>query len=97
VADRDDHLGRPRLLAQQFHRGQPVDARHTQVHQDDVGMVCVNRCEDFATVARLADDVKSLRAGQHHPQTGAHQRIVVNDQDPDALAHDAGGRVALNA
>ena len=85
------------MLAEQLHRGQSVNARHTQVHQDDVGMVCVNRCEDFAAVARLADDVESLRAGQHHPQTGAHERVVVHNQDPDALAHDVGGSVALNA
>ena len=39
--------------------------------------------EHAAPVVGLADDLDALRAGQHHPQPRAHERVVVDEQDAD--------------
>ena len=39
--------------------------------------------QHLAAVVGLADDLDLIRAGQHHPQPGADQRVVVDQQDAD--------------
>ncbi len=61
----------------------PVELRHADVHEDDVGAVEVDRAEHLAAVGGLAHHLEALRAGEHHPQAGAHERVVVDEQDAD--------------
>ena len=51
-------------------RGQATDARHVQVHQDDVGVVSVDRIDHLVAVGRFADDVDAL-TGQDARQQSA--------------------------
>ena len=62
-----------------------VELRHADVHQDDVGLVQVNSREHVAAVGGLADDVEVRGAGQHDPQAGADQRVVVDEEDADRV------------
>ena len=82
-----DHLGRVRPRADPGRRGDAVHARHPDVHQHDVGRVGVERRRHLVAVARLADDPQAVRAVEHHREAGPHQRVVVDDQDPDHAGH----------
>ena len=82
------------LGAQQAGGGDAVELRHADVHEHDVGPVAVDGAQHAAPVVGLADDLDALRAGQHHPQPRAHERVVVDEQDADGRAHAGHGRVA---
>ena len=58
---------------------EPVHARHLDVHQDHVGPRRRYDAERLLAVARLGHDGDPGRAAQHHPQRGAHHRVVVDD------------------
>ena len=89
-----EHRGRMRLCAQQPRGGDPVEPRHPDVHQDDVGVVQVNGRQDASAVAGLADDLDLWGAGQHHRQSGTDHRVVVDDEDADRGGHGHRGMVA---
>ena len=82
------------LGAQQAGGGDAVELRHADVHEHDVGAVAVDGGEHAAAVVGLADDLDALGAGEHHPQPGAHERVVVDEQDADGVAHAVHGSVA---
>ena len=44
----------------------------------------------LAAVGRLADDGDVRRAGEHDRQAGAHQRVVVHDEQADRRVPVAG-------
>ena len=77
------HRGRVGLRDEQPGRGDPVELRHADVHEDDVGPVEVDGAEHLAAVGGLADHLEVVRAGEHHPQARAHERVVVDEQDAD--------------
>ena len=79
----DEDGGRVGLRGEQPRRRDPVELRHADVHEDDVGPVEVDRAEHLAAVGGLAHDLEALRAGEHHPQARAHERVVVDEQDAD--------------
>ena len=60
-----------------------VELRHADVHQHDVGPVEVDRAEHLAAVGGLGHHLEARRAGEHHPQAGAHERVIVDEQDAD--------------
>jgi hypothetical protein len=74
---------------QRLGRGEAVDPGHPDVHEHDVGRVGGDGGGHVCAVARLADDLDLVRAGEHELQAGARERVVVDDQDADALAHAA--------
>ena len=45
------------------------------------------RVDGRAPVAGLADDLDARVARQHRAQAGAHQVVVVDEQDADGVAH----------
>ena len=49
----------------------------------DVGRVLADRALGLLAVGGLADDGDVLGGGEHHRQRGAHERVVVDDQDAD--------------
>ena len=52
----------------------------------------VDRAQHPAPVVGLADHLDALGPGQHHPQPRAHERVVVDEEDADVLAHREGSR-----
>ena len=65
----------------------PSSTRHPHVHQDDVGRRDGERLERLASVARLAHDGHVGLGVDHQLQAGADERLVVDEEDPDAR-HD---------
>jgi hypothetical protein len=63
-------------------------------NEHDVGAVEIDGAQHRAPVVGFPDDLDPLRAREHHPQPGAHERVVVDEQDADGAAHDAQGSVA---
>ena len=77
--DRDDLSG----------RGDPVDLRHPDVHQDHVRLQPPDLLDGDPPVGGFADDVHSRVAGEDRFEAGAHQRVVVDEQDANRRGHDA--------
>ncbi|MGI9099714.1 MAG: hypothetical protein ACR2H2_14705 [Solirubrobacteraceae bacterium] len=46
--------------------------------------------DGLLAVGRLADDRDVVLGLEHHPEAGAHQRLVVGDQDADAHRERSG-------
>ena len=90
----DDDLGRVVARAQQLGGGETVHPGHPDVHQHDVGLVLGHRVCDLAAVRRLADDHDLLDAREQHRQPRADERVVVDDQHSDLLAHFGHGNQA---
>ncbi len=67
-----------------------IDSAGADVHENDVGAVKVDRAEHLEAVGGLGHDLEARHAGEHHPQTGAHERVIVDEQDSDH--RDGGGR-----
>src|SRR5436309_14866417 len=78
-----DDGGRVGLRGEQPGGSDAVELRHADVHQDHVGAVEVYRAEHLAAVRGLGDHVEVRGAGEHDPQAGAHERVVVDEQDAD--------------
>src|SRR6185437_14869737 len=82
---------RPRR-EQTSRRLDPVDARHPDVHQDDVGLEAARELDRFEPVAGLAYDGQIGLTREDHPEPGPHELLVVGNQD--ANAHASWGRRA---
>ena len=67
-------------------RLEPVEVRHADVHQDDVGVELAGCPERLLAVARLADDLDVRLRLEDHAEARAHESLVVDDQDTDAHA-----------
>ena len=61
----------------------PSMPRHPDVHQDDVGAGPRGSVDRRRAVAGLADDVEVGLGVDHHAEPGAHQRLVVDEDDAD--------------
>ena len=77
------HGGRVGPGQQLPRRRQSVEAGHPDVHQDDVRAEPPRLGERLQTVDRRPDDGEVGLGVQDHPQPGAHQLLVVDDQHPD--------------
>ena len=67
-----------------------VELGHPDVHQDDVRSQRANLVDRVAAVGRLADDL-DLRLGvEDHPEAGADERLVVDEQNADHDRASAG-------
>ena len=67
-------------------RLEPVEARHPDVHQDDVGSVPPGEPDGRLAVGGLGDDVDIRLGLEDHPEAGPDQRLVVGDEDPESAA-----------
>ena len=74
--------GRVRRGQQPPGRLDPVDLRHAHVHQDDVRRDAARQLDRLAPVGRLADDLEVGLRLEDHPEAGAHECLVVDDQHP---------------
>ena len=85
--DHDLHLGEGgRELAG---GGDAVEVGHAHVHQHHVGPQQPGPVGGLAAVVRLADELDRVVAREHAAQAGAHEVVVVDDQDPDARLRQA--------
>ena len=62
----------------------PVDDRHADVHQHDVGPSALDQRDRLGAVGGLADDLDVVAGVEDHAEAAAHERLVVGDQDADA-------------
>src|SRR3990170_992900 len=62
---------------------QTVHTRHTQVHEDDIGLQLLGELNRDRSIARLADDFKVLFGFENEAQTVAHNFVIVGDQYSD--------------
>jgi hypothetical protein len=93
-----DHRRRVGLRAQQARGGDAVGLRHADVHQHDVRAMAIDGCEHPAAVVGFADHLDPGGSGEQHPQARAHERVVVDEHDPDAPAWGfAAGAAMLEA
>src|SRR5439155_16385216 len=72
-----------------------VDARHSNVHEDDVRSKGADSFDRRGSVARLADHLEVGLRLEDHAEAGADERLVVDDQDLDG--HQAGSSMGRRA
>ena len=61
-----------------------VHDRHPDVHEHHVGLCALGEGDRLGAVRRLADDIDVRLGLEDHAEAGPHQRLVVDDHDPDA-------------
>ena len=65
----------------------PALVGHHHVHQDHGGLQLARAEDRVPRVAGLADDLDVVVRVQQQPQAGAHDGVVVDDEDADGLGH----------
>jgi hypothetical protein len=70
---------------------EPVEVRHADIHEDDIGDVPPGGLDRPAAVTRFADHLDVRLGVEYHPEAGPHQLLVVCYDDADAH-----GRFASN-
>ena len=73
----------------------PVDLGHADVHQHDIRRDAARLLDRLSPVGRLADDLEVGLRLEDHPEAGAHECLVVDDQHahrPAARPPGARGR-----
>jgi hypothetical protein len=63
--------------------GDAVQARHADVHQDDVGPQGAQPLDGFMAADALGHDVEPVRRGEDSRQAGTDDRLVVDERHPD--------------
>ena len=85
-----EHQDAHRVLAglreQPPRRLDPVELGHADVHQHDVGLQPRGLLDGVEPVGRLADHLEVVLGVEDHAEPGAHERLVVGDQQADAQA-----------
>ena len=80
--DRDLDLGRD---GEHFpRRGDAVEVRHADVHENEVGHLRPCLPYGGAPVTRLAHDFDRVVAGEHPFETSAHQVVIVDQEHAHA-------------
>jgi hypothetical protein len=82
---REHHHGDAVLPDDRAHRLGAVHLRHVVVHRDHVGLERRRLAHRVDAVARLTDHVDPRIPRERAGHGGAHERAVVDDEDPDAL------------
>ena len=86
------HLG---LLLAQAARGlDPVDARHAQVHEHDLGPVLGAERERLLAVGRGGHELDAVEQPEQRADALAHEALVVGEQDADRPVLTVGRGVA---
>ena len=83
-----------RVLLLELLRGlDPVDGRHRDVEQDQIGLQGLDQAQRLGSIFRLADELEIRIRSEQRPETRADHGMVVSDQDanrhsapPDRLA-----------
>src|ERR1700735_2923206 len=84
-----DDLGRFAQRGNALGRVDPVEPRHANVHQHNIGPVRGDACNRRRPVSRLANHAQIIGRRQDGPKPGPHQRVIVRQQDPKhRIRHD---------
>ena len=91
----DQHPDLARALGHHLARGlEPVEVGHADVHEHDVGPQRARRAHRLGAVLGLAHHLDVLLGVEDHAEAGAHEGLVVGEQD----AHGAhSGSLACTA
>ena len=73
---------------------EPVQARHPDVHQRDVGLQPLDLLDGLLPVDRLAHDLDVGLGVEDHLEARAHERLVVRDQHPYQCSSRSKGSLA---
>ncbi len=98
-----EDTGRDRGVRHDAARGlEPVDARHLHVHADHVGRERRGQAHALLAVGGLADHLDAVLALEDHADAGAHERLVVDEEDADGRGRGGcgcgrGGRLGAHA
>jgi hypothetical protein len=68
-------------LAEASRRLDPVDLRHSQIHQHDVRPQLLDERDRFVAVRRLSHDFHLRPGRQQRAQPLAKERLIVGDED----------------
>ncbi len=86
VLAEDEHAG-ARILPPDGERGlEAPEARHRDVHEDDVGRERACELDGLQAVGRFADHLDVVREAQQRAHALAHDRVVIREEDPN-LGH----------
>ena len=88
--------GGPPRTEQQPRRLDAVDALHPQIHHHHVGPMPRNGIGHLVAIGAFSDDHETVLAAQDPAQSGAHQILVVDEQDRDlgrVVGHDPQAQV----
>src|SRR5205823_11067274 len=69
---------------------EPVELRHADVHQHDVGLQRADLVDRLASVGGLPDHLHRRLGVEDHAEPGAHERLVVDQQDADQTRPSTG-------
>jgi hypothetical protein len=58
-----------------------IDARHPNVHQNDVWLRLIDSGWHSRTVSDVPNEEDAVGAAEHHAQRGSDERVVVDNQD----------------
>jgi hypothetical protein len=83
----DDPRRGPRSVQDLSSRSQPIELRHPDVHQDDVGSDTPDHIDGLATIHGLGDDRDVRLAHEDHPEAGSDEPLVIGQDDADRGAH----------
>ena len=82
-----DDAGRVGVAQELGCRSEAVEHGHPDVHQHDVGLRGAHDVDRLAAVGRLAHDLDVWLRVDEHADSGAEQRLIVDEHHPDR-AHD---------
>jgi uncharacterized membrane protein YbhN (UPF0104 family) len=93
---KDEHLDVPGLPGPADQPGsfQPVQVRHPDVHEDDIGLCLPRQRDRLGAVAGLTDDLEVRRGVNEHAETAAYEGLVVGHDNADHPATLATGKQA---
>ena len=78
----EDDDRRPGSVAHDLRqRGQPVDARHREVEDDDVRVQLFGEADGLVAGPGLADDLERVGLRQRRPEQRPHRRGVIDEKD----------------
>ena len=80
VHGQDDDLHAERQLAEGADRFQPVEARHVDVEDDNLGFQAGHQSERLLAIGRLAHDPETRIVIDHIAHPAAQERVVIHDQ-----------------
>src|SRR5205085_6533808 len=80
----DDAHARQALITADDARGlEPVHARHTDVHEEDVGARPPRHAHGLLAVARLTHDLEVVLCAEQGAKAGTHESLIVGQGDAD--------------
>ena len=85
--DQDVRVRRDAVADDPAGRLDAVEDRHPDVHDDDIGAEAPCRLDALLAVGRLPDHLDVGLVVEDHPEPGANELLIVDEDDPDRRRH----------